>query len=244
MPEGPSIVILKELVSQFAGKKITKVSGNTKVEKERLLNKKLLAFESWGKHFLILFKGMYVRIHFMLFGSYSINEEKEGRVPRLALKFTNGSLYFYACSVKIEDGEAGATYDWRSDVMSDAWDPAFVLEQLRADPGRMVCDVLMDQEIFSGVGNIIKNEVLFRIKVHPESLVSALPVSKQKRLIHEARKYSFQFYEWKKLFVLRKHYKIYKSKLCPRCNNKSELRPTGMGKRRSFICTNCQVLYK
>ncbi|MGJ9419020.1 hypothetical protein ACHAC9_14805 [Massilia sp. CMS3.1] len=26
---------------------------------------------------------------------------------------------------------------------------------------------LLDQDIFSGVGNVIKNEVLFRIRVHP-----------------------------------------------------------------------------
>ena len=63
MPEGPSIVILKEEVAAFAKKKVTGVSGNTKVEKERLLNKKLTDFKSWGKHFLICFPKFYLRIH-------------------------------------------------------------------------------------------------------------------------------------------------------------------------------------
>ena len=31
----------------------------------------------------------------------------------------------------------------------------------------MVCDALLDQTVFAGVGNIIKNEVLFRTGVHP-----------------------------------------------------------------------------
>ncbi len=52
MPEGPSIIILKEAVQPFLKKKITAVSGNTKIEKERMLNKKVVAFRSWGNNFL------------------------------------------------------------------------------------------------------------------------------------------------------------------------------------------------
>ena len=40
MPEGPSIVILKEAVEAFAGKAILKVSGNSKIDQQRLYNKK------------------------------------------------------------------------------------------------------------------------------------------------------------------------------------------------------------
>jgi len=47
--------------------------------------------------------------------------------------------------------------------------------RLRARPDLLACDALLDQDIFSGVGNIIKNEVLHRIRVHPESTVGALP---------------------------------------------------------------------
>ena len=42
----------------------------------------------------------------------------------------------------------------------------------------LVCDALLDQNVFAGVGNIIKNEVLFRIRVHPLSTVGALPAAK------------------------------------------------------------------
>ena len=107
----------------------------------------------------------------------------------------------------------------------------------------MVCDLLMDQGIFTGVGNIIKNEVLFSIRVHPESLAKALPIAKKRELVKEARDYCFQFYEWKKIFELRKHWLIYRKQICPRCNIRIQVRPTGMGNRRSFFCTNCQKLY-
>lgn len=33
--------------------------------------------------------------------------------------------------------------------------------------GRMLCDVLMDQKVLPGVGNIIKNEALFDSGLHP-----------------------------------------------------------------------------
>ncbi len=56
MPEGPSIVILKELVQQFKGKNILKVEGNSKLDIQRMAGEKILDFKSWGKHFLICFK--------------------------------------------------------------------------------------------------------------------------------------------------------------------------------------------
>src|SRR5436190_20677549 len=100
MPEGPSIVILKEQVQQFKGKKILEVSGNSKIDYLQLQNKKLIDFKSWGKHFLVCCNGITLRVHFMLFGSYRINEKKVTPV-RLSLEFKNGEINFYACSLKI-----------------------------------------------------------------------------------------------------------------------------------------------
>jgi endonuclease-8 len=63
MPEGPSIILLKEAVTQFTGKKIIAVSGNSKIDQGLLLNNKVIEFKSWGKHFLICFKGLTLRVH-------------------------------------------------------------------------------------------------------------------------------------------------------------------------------------
>lgn len=121
MPEGPSIVILKEAVQSFTRKKIIAVSGNSKIEQDRLLNQKVMDFKSWGKHFLICFKGFFVRVHFMLFGSYRINEQKL-TPPRLRLQFKNGDLNFYAAAIRLVEGDANEVYDWTSDVMNNNWD--------------------------------------------------------------------------------------------------------------------------
>ena len=113
----------------------------------------------------------------------------------------------------------------------------------RAQPDQLVCDALLDQNIFAGVGNIIKNEVLFRIKVHPENIIQSLPPRKLTELINEARNYSFDFLKWKKAFVLKKHWLIHTKKTCPRCSIPVIKKYLGKTNRRTFYCENCQVLY-
>jgi endonuclease-8 len=243
MPEGPSIVILKEQVTPFLGKTIERVSGNTTIEKERLLHQRVESFRSWGKHFLVELPDFSLRVHFMLFGSYRINEDKSWAVPRLSLGFDNGEINLYACSVRFIEEPLDLVYDWWADVMSEHWDPKLALQRLRARPDTLVCDALLDQDLFAGVGNIIKNEVLFRIKVHPLSTVGALPAKQLRQLVEQARQYSFDFYEWKKQFVLKKHWLAHTKRTCPRCQIPLEKAHLGRTNRRSFFCDNCQVLY-
>ncbi len=242
MPEGPTIVILKEEVQAFVGKKILKAEGNSKLDIQSLTGKKIIDFKSWGKHFLICCKDVTVRIHFMLFGSYRINDRKEA-APRLRLIFKKEELNFYACSIKFIEEDLNEVYDWSADVMNPGWDPQKAKKKLKAHPEMMVCDALLDQQIFAGVGNIIKNEVLYRIHVHPEAKIGDLPPKKINELIKEARNYSFQFLEWKKKFVLKKHWLAHTKKVCQRCNLPFEKKYCGRTKRRSFFCTNCQEKY-
>jgi len=243
MPEGPTIVILKEQVREFKGKKIIHVAGNSKIDYHQLQSKKVVDFKSWGKHFLICCKGITLRVHFMLFGSYRINERK-ATPARLSLQFENGELNLYACSVKIFNEDPDQLYEWSADVMNDAWDPSKAKRKLKRLPEMIVADALLDQNVFAGVGNIIKNEVLFRIRVHPKTKVGDLPPKKLAELIKEARNYSFEFLEWKKAFVLKKHWLIHTKKICPRCNIPVHKEHMGKTNRRTFFCENCQVLYE
>lgn len=242
MPEGPSIVILKEEVQSFIGKKIIKVEGNSRLDIQRLSGEKIIDFKSWGKHFLICFKDFTVRIHFMLFGSYRINEQKES-APRLRLIFEDGELNFYACSVKFIEEDLDQVYDWKADVMNPEWDAAEAKKKLKSKPETMVCDALLDQNIFAGVGNIIKNEVLYRIHVQPETKVGDLPAKKINELIKEARNYTFDFLNWKKQYVLKKHWLAHTKKICAECGQPLEKKYLGKTNRRSFFCKNCQKLY-
>src|SRR6185436_12550503 len=127
------------------------VKGNTKIGKERLLNQKITDLKSWGKHFIICFEGFFVRIHFLMYGSYRINGKKKNP-PRLALKFKNGEFNFYNCSIKIVEGDFYSEYNEEIDVMSEKWSEKKAIRTLKkAGKKTMVCDALLNQTIFAGV---------------------------------------------------------------------------------------------
>ena len=245
MPEGPSIVLLREAATPFAGRRVLGVEGNSRQPVELLRNRVLRGVDSWGKQFLMDFGGLWVRIHFGLFGSWKI-DEPAGKPPRLRLAFTRGrSLAFHACSVQIFEGGFQEHYDWSADVMNPAWDARAARAKLRRQPDALVADALLDQDVFAGVGNIIKNEVLHRIRVHPCSRVGALPPRKLAQMVDEARGYSFDFLAWKRAFVLRKHWQVHAKTTCPRDGTRLSYRQhLGKRQRRAFWCATCQRLYE
>jgi len=243
MPEGPSIVILKEEAEIFTGRGVLAVSGNSREDIQRMEGREVIEFKTWGKHFLICFESFTVRIHLMLFGTYRINEQKAG-VPRVSLTFDNGYLNFYNCSVKMWEGGAGDRYDWTADIMNDAWDAGNAEKKLQARPGALLCDVLLDQHIFAGSGNIIKNEVLYRVRLHPLNTVGRVPPEKRAELIEETRNYAFDFLRWKKEYSLKKHWLAHTKTVCQRCNLPLVKAYLGKTRRRTFYCNNCQVLYE
>jgi endonuclease-8 len=244
MPEGPSLVIAREEMLLFRGKKVTAVSGNSKIDQQRLLNQKLQDIRTWGKHLLLCFEGFTVRVHFLMFGTYTINTKKEEREPRLHLSFPKGELNLYTCAVKMIEEPLDEVYDWKADILSEAWDPKAARKKLKLIPDTMVTDALLDQTIFSGVGNIIKNEVLYRIRVHPETRVGALPPRKLTEMINEASNYSYDFLEWKRAFTLKKHWLVHRQKTCSRDQTKILKEYLGKTNRRTFFCPACQKKYQ
>jgi endonuclease-8 len=243
MPEGPSIVILREEAAAFAGRTILRAEGNAKIDMQRLPGRRVRALRSFGKQFLVeLSDELTVRVHLLMFGSYRIDEGRD-ITPRLGLVFDEGELNFYNCSVRLLEGNLDALYDWRGDVMSDLWDPKLARARLRKMPHALVCDALLDQAVFAGVGNIIKNEVLFRIRVHPLSTVGALSPYKLRELVQQARVYAFEFLAWKKAYVLARHWLVHNRGRCPRHDIPLQRAYLGKTHRRSFFCLRCQKLY-
>ena len=250
--EGPSLYLAVRQLKPFVKQSITQVSGNSKIGIERLQAQKIKDIFSWGKHLVFQFDSFALRVHFMLFGSFEATVEgksvtgdykKNNRAPRLRLELPNGHIEMYSCSLKyVEEKHAKNTYDFTVDVMADEWDAKQALRKVLTCPNEQIADVLLDQTIFSGVGNIIKNEILFMARVHPETLVADVSPTKLKKLVQLARDFSFQFYEWRKEFVLRKNLIIYRKSVCPVCGGKITRRQTGKRKRWSFYCESCQKI--
>jgi endonuclease-8 len=242
MPEGPSLVILREQAQVFEGRRILRVEGNATFDHARLRNRTVQAVRTWGKHFLLELPDVALRIHLLMFGSYCIDARKPDKLLRIGLGFAKGrELNFYSCAARLVEEPLDLLYDWSADVMSEHWDPALARRRLLAAPETLACDALLDQAIFSGVGNIIKNEVLFRIRVHPLARVGALPAAKLRELVKEARAYSYDFLAWKKAYVLRKHWLAHTKRTCPRCGIPFHKGHLGLTQRRSFWCERCQL---
>jgi len=242
MPEGPSIVILAEKMEHLKHKIVLEATGYADLDMDAIFHKKIMDIKTWGKHFLICFNDFSIRIHLGLFGSYQFQEPKKVN-PKIALHFNDDAVYFYVCTVKRIDEPLDEVYDWSADVMSDQWNAAKAMKKLKKIETKQICDALLDQQIFSGVGNIIKNEVLYRCKVHPESLVGQIPLAKLKAIVRECRSYSYDFLNWKRKNELSKHFEVYEQKKAKKSGKKVRRKDTGKGKRSSYFVEEEQVLY-
>lgn len=193
--EGSPLRVIAEELSLLTGKHVVKVSGNSKIQQERLQDQKVLKVFSWRKIFFLQFPGFSLKVHFFIFGSYRFNEERKGVVPRLTLTFSPDTLNLYNCSVKIlSQLDVKNLYDKELDIMSENWNLTKVNSLVSNLSGAFICDGLLDQNVFAGVGNIIKNEALFMSRVHPLSVVEKIPKKKLEDIANEALKFSLSFY--------------------------------------------------
>lgn len=244
MPEGPSIVIAKEALEQFKGKKIIDVTGYGEIDKKAIKGKTVKEIRTWGKHLLIVLgKKLTIRVHFMLFGSYKINERPGKANPKMTLTFKNGELNFYVSQIVLIEDDLENVYDWSADIMSKTWNTTNALEKILQKPKQLLCDALMDQHTFSGVGNIIKNEVMYSAKLHPENIIADIPKPRLKFLVKEVARYSFDFLKWKRAGTLLKHCKVYKQEYCAVCGGEVTIKDAGKAKRRNYYCEHDQLRY-
>lgn len=67
MPEGPSLVILREELAHFAGRTVERVAGSARIELTRMQGLRLRSVRTWGKHLLFEFDDFSLRIHLLLY---------------------------------------------------------------------------------------------------------------------------------------------------------------------------------
>ncbi len=244
MPEGPLLLIFKEQTEPFIGRKVTRIENNTKLDLERAEGKTITDIKTWGKHFLICFDDFAFRFHFLMFGNLYINAFKpSGLAPKLAIHLGKDVLRFNSTAIRLIEQPLDEVYDWSADFLNDTWDTKKAKKKLKEIPDTLVCDALLDQTIFAGLGNIIKNEVLFRTRVNPLSKTGSISSKKWTGIIEESIRYGWEFYKYRKEGTLRKHWEANQQKMCPRDDVKFIKENTGVLQRRSFYCNECQKLY-
>jgi endonuclease VIII len=247
--DGPSLHLAAEQLQPFVGKRIRSVSGNSKIGVERLSRLTVRSIFAWGKHLVFQFDDFALRVHFMLWGTFAATVDgasvtgdyRRAGPPRLVLTFSNGEITMWAASIRfVEDADARATYDFTADIMAPEWNAKAAFRKARAFARSEIADVLLDQDIFAGVGNIIKNEVLFRTRVSPFTKVQRISDRKRHEIVSDARTFSFRFLELRKTFSLRRTLDVYGRSICSRCGGKIGRRVHGRRERRSFFCMRCQ----
>lgn len=244
MPEGPTIKILQEELQPFIGRRITVAKGYAKgLKPHELEGHTITDIKTWGKHLLIcLGKKLTVRVHMGLFGSYRINSHGK-RNASLGLRLGDDEVNFYISNIKLITEPLDEVYDWTPDVMNPKFDVKKTRKKLQEHPKAMICDLLLDQDIFAGSGNIVKNEVLFRARVHPESTIEGLPTRKLTQIINATVDFCADFYHWKKQQTLNKHLEAYEQDECPRNHIPFKKADLGKTKRHCYYCEVCQVRY-
>jgi formamidopyrimidine-DNA glycosylase len=185
MPEGHTLRRLADdLTAAFAGRsvRVTSPQGRFAAEAEQLDGSTLLTAESAGKHLFVELDGeRFVHVHLGLIGIFDVHTavvEVPAPVGAVRLRLVAGG-----------DGDPrGTSYaDLRGAILCDLVGPgrrADILGRLGPDPlradadpdlawrrisssQRPIGDLLMDQKVLAGVGNVYRAEVLFRHRIHP-----------------------------------------------------------------------------
>lgn len=178
MPEGHTLLRLaNDLDAAFAGTpvRVSSPQGRFAADAALLDGARLIGAEAHGKHLFVEFPGeRYVHVHLGLIGKFDLyaGAPPAVTVGQVRLRLQNETTYADL---------RGAT---QCDLIG-AEKRASIISQLGADPlkpddvawermwsriswsHRSIGDLLMDQAIVAGVGNVYRAEILYRHRIHP-----------------------------------------------------------------------------
>jgi endonuclease-8 len=185
MPEGHTLRRLADdLTAAFAGRavRVSSPQGRFAGDAEQVDGSRVLGADSAGKHLFVELEGeRFVHVHLGLIGQLDVHTGVE-EVPEPV-----GQVRLRLVSVPSGDPRGTSYADLRGAIVCDLIGPARraeVLGRLGPDPlrsdadpdlawrrisrsHRPIGDLLMDQKVLAGVGNVYRAEVLFRHRIHP-----------------------------------------------------------------------------
>jgi len=153
-----------------------------------------------GKHVLMRFAGnLLLRTHMRMNGSWHIYRRGERwRRPRRDMRIVVATQSFEAVAFDVPVAEfldpraEARQVDLRSigpDLLGDTFDEDEAVRRLRERDAQEIADVLLNQRVVAGVGNIYKSEVLFLCGIDPFAPVSRVADDDLRRVLATARKY-------------------------------------------------------
>lgn len=178
MPEGHTLRRLAGLLNQaFAGRvvRVSSPQGRFEVEARTLDGAVLLEADSIGKQLFIEFTGeRFVHVHLGLIGGFDVTtgvSEVPAPVGAVRLRLQTPDAYADLRGATRCDLVGPETFErvraqlGPDPLRADA-DVEAAWRKVRTS-SRTIGDLLMDQTVLAGVGNVYRAEVLFRHRIHP-----------------------------------------------------------------------------
>jgi endonuclease VIII len=197
MPEGDTIHrIARVLGRELTGRDIDRLVLHDRGDISELAGKRVEKVEAVGKHMLVFFDAPWVlRVHLGMNGHWRRLHirEKAPRDPTVRME-TGETAYVCQRAYRAELIRSAALKTnprlarLGPDLLAE---PPDIDEATRRakQPGnanREIGDLIMDQRIAAGVGNVYKSEVLFECKVHPRTHLHALSPERVRAIYDKA----------------------------------------------------------
>ncbi len=214
--------------------------------------------EARGKNLLIHFDdGRILHTHLKMHGSwhiYRVGEKWLRRTSSARLVLTTPELVivcFGAPVVRLLSAHSQSRDPLVGRLGPDLLDPSFdsslALRSFRREGGREIGDVLLDQAVVAGIGNVYKSEVLFACRTNPFVLVTALSDEDLAKLLHEARTQMSRNVQHggprtTRISLQGSRYWVYRraGERCFVCDTPIERKRQGTTLRSTYFCPKCQ----
>lgn len=153
-----------------------------------------------GKHLLVTLSGdLVLRTHMRMSGSWHIYRPGERwQRARRDMRIVLSTSEYVAVAFNVPVAEWLTPRDIARhreltelgpDLLASGFDAAEAKARLRARPDTAIADVLLNQRVMAGIGNVYKSEVLFACRVNPFLHVVALTDDQLSCLVTTARSF-------------------------------------------------------
>lgn len=195
MPEGDSVAKnASRLRPVLEDREVLSVYGTApslRANATRLEGRRVEQIRTMGKHLIIDFEGGYsVRVHLGMSGRWAVITSDRIVPGSARLALTTGTHHAVCFAAPTVDVDRTPRIDREltqlgPDLLDEGFDPAEFVHRARTRDHRAIADVLIDQRVVAGIGNVYKSELLFLTGLHPDKLIADVS---DERLLEIARR--------------------------------------------------------
>lgn len=181
MPEGDSIAKTAARIRPvLVGSEVLSVYGTSpqlRSNAGRLTGRRVTGVRTFGKHLVIDFdQGFSIRVHLGMPGRWRVMNADQPTPGKARLVLSTAAHHvccFAAPEIEVDRTPAIERRLERlgPDVLSADFDPRLMIERARTRPTSSMAEVVLDQRVVAGIGNVYKSELLFLAGVHPLATV-------------------------------------------------------------------------